>query len=265
MKLAISNIAWDKQYDEEMYRYLSDVGFTGIEIAPTRIFAENPYEHLEEARLFSKELEEKYRLNVCSMQSIWYGKKGNIFIKEDAEQFIEYTKRAIDFAHEIGCNNLVFGCPKNRQIPDGNSENDVIYFFKTIGEYAIQNNTVISIEPNPSIYGTNFINYTEEAFNFAKKVNCNGVKVNIDLGTIIQNQENISIIKDNINLINHIHISEPNLAIIEKRELHVALKNVLKDLGYCNYISIEMKNSNNIDNVKSTIEYVKGVFSMEER
>ena len=37
MKLSISNIAWDKAYDEEMYEYLSNNKFNGIEIAPTKI------------------------------------------------------------------------------------------------------------------------------------------------------------------------------------------------------------------------------------
>ena len=43
MKLAISNIAWSKEYDEEMYEFLSKNGIEGLEIAPTRIFEKNPY------------------------------------------------------------------------------------------------------------------------------------------------------------------------------------------------------------------------------
>ena len=42
MKLSISNIAWDKEKDIEMYEYLSKLNFSGIEIAPTRIFEIDP-------------------------------------------------------------------------------------------------------------------------------------------------------------------------------------------------------------------------------
>ena len=49
MKLAISNIAWTKEKDESMYAHLLQKGFQGLEIAPTRLFSERPYEHLKEA------------------------------------------------------------------------------------------------------------------------------------------------------------------------------------------------------------------------
>ena len=42
MKLSISNIAWSDKYDKEMYQFLYKNQIEGIEIAPTRIFSENP-------------------------------------------------------------------------------------------------------------------------------------------------------------------------------------------------------------------------------
>ena len=64
MKLSISNIAWSKDKDEEMYEYLSKIEFSGIEIAPTRIFEENPYSRIEEAKHWKQELENKYNLEI---------------------------------------------------------------------------------------------------------------------------------------------------------------------------------------------------------
>ena len=52
LKLAISNIAWDKADDEAVYAAMQQNGFTGLEIAPTRIFPEYPYENLTGAALF---------------------------------------------------------------------------------------------------------------------------------------------------------------------------------------------------------------------
>lgn len=43
-KLAISNIAWHKNDDEAVYTAMQQAGFTGLEIAPTRIFPVEPYE-----------------------------------------------------------------------------------------------------------------------------------------------------------------------------------------------------------------------------
>ena len=261
MKLSISNIAWSKDKDEEMYEYLSKINFSGIEIAPTRVFEENPYSHIEEAKHWKQELENKYNLEISSMQSIWFGKQGNIFNEEESKEFIDYTKKAIDFASGIKCHNLVFGCPKNRIIPEGKNEDDAIEFFNTLGDYAKEKETVLALEPNPIIYGTNFINYTFQAFEFVKKVNSDGLKVNVDFGTVISNEEKLDTIFNNINLVNHIHISEPNLEIVKRREEHKILADNLRKLGYDRYVSIEMKNTDDLDKVKDVIKYVKEIFS----
>ena len=79
LKLAISNIAWDKADDEAVYAAMQQNGFTGLEIAPTRIFPEYPYENLTGAALFGGYLLNRWGFHVPSMQSIWYGQTGNIF------------------------------------------------------------------------------------------------------------------------------------------------------------------------------------------
>lgn len=262
MNLSISNIAWTNQNDEKIYAYLKQEGFKGLEIAPTRIILQNPYDNLEKAKEFSMDIKQRYGLGISSMQSIWYGRNEEIFnSKKEREVLIRYTKKAIKFAKIIGCKNLVFGCPKNRNTQDVNDMNIAISFFKELGEYACINNTVLSIEPNPVIYNTNFINYTSQAFEIAKEVNNNGFKVNVDLGTIIYNQEDVRNIADNIELVNHIHVSEPNLDLIEKRVIHNQIADILKQVDYQRFVSIEMGKRNNLDEVKETIEYIKEVFA----
>ena len=260
MKLSVSNIGWDNEYNEEILRLLSETGYNGIEIAPTAFIGENPYNNVKIAIAEANRVKEKYNLEISSMQSIWYGKQGNIFNKYDAKMFIEYTKKAIDFASAINCHNLVFGCPKNRIKPDDISEDEIIYFFKEIGDYAYEHDTVVSIEPNPTIYDTNFINYTKDAFEFVKKIGSLGIKVNVDFGTIIQNEESLEIVKNNIDLVNHIHISEPNLEKIQVRKEHAELLKILKDTNYSNYVSIEMKKTGNIDDLKRVINYICSIF-----
>lgn len=258
MLLSISNIAWDSSFDEQMYAYLNENGFSGLEIAPTRIFPQNPYDDLTAAKKFADRLKEKYDLSIPSMQSIWYGKTQSIFgTQQDKKELIDYTKKAIDFAQAVGCKNLVFGCPKNRSVPCGKSDNEAVEFFREIGEYAVEKGTIIALEANPPIYNTNFMNTTKDAFDICKRVLSKGVMVNADLGTIIYNKEDIKVLADNIDLVNHIHISEPHLAPIEKRSIHKELKS----LNYDKYISIEMGNKSDIELVKSTIQYIREVFA----
>ena len=50
MKLSISNIAWDGSQDGKVYELMIWYGYSGLEIAPTRIFPEAPYSKNTEAK-----------------------------------------------------------------------------------------------------------------------------------------------------------------------------------------------------------------------
>lgn len=260
MKLSISNIAWLEKDDEYIYDYMSKQSFKGLEIAPTRLFGSDVYNRIDTSKNYVKKLGD-IGLEISSMQSIWYGKDQNLFGSlEDTNYLIFYTKKAIKFASELNCKNLVLGSPRNRILSSVRDYIKAVTIFEELGEYAKENNTVLSIEPSPTIYGTNFINTTDEAIKLVKEVNSTGFKVNFDLGTVIQNQEKLQI-SDYINYINHVHISEPYLLPIKTNELHSALFYHLKESGYSKYVSIEMKRTDNLSDVTSAIDYIKEVFS----
>lgn len=262
MKLSISNIAWMDEQDKEMYGVLKQYGFEGLEIAPTRIFATKPYDRIEEASKWKEELYIEYGLSVSSMQSIWYGVQEKVFgTEEERNILIDYTKKAIDFAMAINCKNLVFGCPRNRNVPEGVDMDLAIPFFKEIGDYAYASGCVIGMEANPTIYNTNYINETKDALDLIERVNSKGFLLNLDMGTMIQNNENIEILVGNVNKINHVHISEPGLKPIETREIHNRLKEILENEGYSRYVSIEMGKVDDIEVVKNVMRYVRSVFA----
>ena len=260
MKVTISNIAWQPENDVEMYAFLKEKKCAGIEIAPTRIFPENPYTDLNKVANFRDKLQSEYGLQVVSMQSICFGRNEAIFSSEDERNsLLEYIKQSIDFASVLDCKNLVFGSPKNRNINPNQTE-IAIEYFSEIGKYAAEKNTVFAFEPNPVIYGTNFINTTNQALDFVKTCNVEGLKVNFNLGTVIYNEENLSILEDNLKWINHIHISEPYLEAIQKRSLHKELASILRKEEYNNYISIEMKGGSELEKIKDIIQYTQDVF-----
>lgn len=266
MRLSVSNIAWDKLYDEDMYVFLSQNEFEGLEIAPTRIWVENPYDQLGGAREFSKKIKNEYGLIISSMQSIWYGKSERIFGEEKERiSLIEYTKKAFEFANVLGCRNLVFGCPKNRLIPEGMEQKTINLitddFFGRLAELAAQNNTVLAIEANPTIYNTNYINYTSEAYELIKRIDNKGFGLNYDFGTVIYNKESVADIKEYMSVTNHVHISEPKLAEIKFRHLHYMLKSVLQQEGYDKFVSIEMGNCNDVEIVKKVCVDLQELFA----
>ena len=152
---------------------------------PTRIFPENPYDRLGEADKWRKDFKKKYGFAIPSMQSIWYGRSEKIFgSEEERSALIAYTKKAIVFAETIGCGNLVFGCPRNRSIPDNGDIEIALNFFKEIGDYAYEHHTVVA------------------------------------MGAMVENGETLDVLKGKSQLLNHVHISELGLESIQHREIH---------------------------------------------
>lgn len=268
MKLAISNIAWSKEQDQEMYKFLLNNAIENLEIAPTRIIEENPYDNLPGAIKITAKLNSKYGLKICSMQSIMYGRQEKIFGSIDEKQSItNYIKKAITFAQKINCGNLVFGSPKNRCTDENFDEQQAINFFKEIGDYAYNHNCVIAMEANPKIYGTNFINTTEEAISLIKKVDSKGFLLNLDIGTVIENNENTKFINDdNVKFINHVHISMPYLVNIDTDNDKIKeVLNKLKKVGYKKFVSIEISNKNvSMEEIKKDILNYKGMLENEK-
>lgn len=264
MKLSISNIAWDFDNDNKIYALMKKYSYEGLEIAPTRIIPEAPYDNPDKAVSWKQNIDKEYGFEIPSMQSIWFGKTQKLFGSEqERKELLDYTCRAVDFAKAVKCGNLVFGSPKNRVIPDISFEEEGVRFFKTIGEYALKNNTVIGMEANPAIYNTNYINTTVEAIELIDRVECDGFKLNLDIGSMISNNEKVEMLENKLSYINHVHISEPFLKPIEiskeRRSFLEELSVFLKENGYDRFVSVEMGKSD-ISLIEETLAYVKEIF-----
>ncbi len=263
MKLAISNIAWETQNDSYVYGLMKKYGYSGLEIAPTRIFPENPYKNLEEAAEWSSTLKWKYGFTVPSIQSIWFGRQEKMFSSEEEREILtDYTKQAIDFAVAIGCKNLVFGCPRNRNCKGGAKMDVAIAFFRELGEYAASRGTAIGMEANPPIYHTNYINDTMSALELIQQVGSEGFLLNLDVGTMIQNNEDVAELAGQVRYINHIHISEPGLRPIKVRRIHKELKKLLLTEQYEGYVSVEMGKTEDMADIDYALHYVQEIYQM---
>ena len=259
IRLAVSNIAWEKADDEAVYAAMQQAGFTGLELAPTRIFPDRAYEQLTSAALFGGYLKNRWGLSVPSIQSIWYGRSGSIFDASDRESLLDYTAQAYQFAHALNCPSLVFGCPRNRQLPEDTDPAQADLFFSRAGELAARYGVRLAIEANPPCY-TNFLNGTAEAFALVKRLNNPGLAVNLDLSTMLAQGEKLTDFLDDLPWVSHVHISEPGLAPITKRPEHRQLALLLGAVGYKGYVSVEMGRTDR-ETVLRTIDYIAEVFA----
>lgn len=260
--LAVSNIAWGEEDDRRMYENLASMGFDGLEIAPSRIWGPNPYENLDEAGEWAGKLRQEYGLVIPSMQSVWYGREENLFRStEERERLLWYSKMAVKFAEAISCGNLVFGCPRNRNIGNKVQNIDGISkeFFGEIGKSAEECTVAWGIEANPSIYNTNYLNRTEEVAELIGKCGTKGLRINLDLGAMLYYHEPLEKVREWLPLISHVHISEPGLSPIQKRPEHKELFRILLEGNFDRFVSIEMKRCTELETVVAIMEYVKEV------
>lgn len=264
MNLCISNIAWNNEIDEEIYKLMKKFNFTWIEIAPIKTLWEIDNINIEQINEYINKLN-YYWIKPVAMQSILFW-KNNIHLFEGASSKIlnDYMLKIIDLAKILNINSIIFGSPKNRIIPKDMQYNKAleiwIKFFKKIWEYAYKNNTNVCIEPNPDIYGWNFLLTTEETLNFVKSIDSKWCKIHIDIWSIIANNENLedSII-NSLPYATHIHLSQPYLEPLDinndirKKTIQIALKN-----NYKWFFSIEMKNTD-IKNIEKILNKIYNI------
>jgi sugar phosphate isomerase/epimerase len=249
----MSNIAWSAEERLDAYAILADAGITGLEIAPGIFFhaAADPF--VPDAASASEALREAVDagLSLVSMQSLLFGVTGAALFEgpEARAGFERGMMRAINLAGRFGIPNLVFGSPAQRRVPEGmamaDARAEAAAMFRRLGDAAVAAGTRITIESNPTAYGTNFLTTLDEAEAFVSAVDHPGIALILDLGAMHMNADFASVparVPGIAARLNHVHVSEPELAPAPADP--AALAPVLRALnaaGYTKAVSIEMK------------------------
>lgn len=207
MKLAISNLSW--QIGEKMSNLID-------------LFVRYKIKYLEIAES-KKNFQNVWLMkDIASMQSILFGSKENIFTSaEERDILMDKLMERKVIAKSVGCYHLVFGCPANRRVSEDRPVKEQILeavtFFRTLSSYMPE--VTIGFEPVSARYNCNFINNFNDAVNFVKLVDHTSFKVNLDLANIYDSDVTIDEIKQNIDYVSHIHISETDLSEIRTSEI----------------------------------------------
>jgi D-psicose/D-tagatose/L-ribulose 3-epimerase len=267
--LAISNIAWASEEESTACALMKTFGYSGMEIAPSKFWADVSAVSDEDVAQFRKRLR-RWDIRPVAMQALLYNRPELTLFEDEAkrERTLEHLKRCVDLSHRLGIEALVFGSPQNRRVPDARNERCfevAVDFFHRIGLYAQGRGTSFCIEPNPRAYGTNFVCRTDEALKLAAAVDSKGFKINLDTGTVILNNEDYHrVVADALPHIGHVHVSEPFLSPIDPRQvIHRELSDALKAGNYGGHISIEMKASasnHNLEHVRRALSYVATLY-----
>jgi len=260
MRLSFSNIAWNKTEDKRIIELFNKEKIRYLEYAPDLIIKN--YNKKSSVSKIRRSWENK-KIKLYSMQSVLFGIK-NAFIFGNLNQqkiFYNEVKKKILLAKKLGTKIIVFGSPKSKKT-FGKSKKKLDFLFeynmKKIVKICEKNKITFCLEANPKIYGTKYLTHTNQALNLVKKINNKYFKINLDLGTIISNNEDFNIIiKKNISYIGHAQISCPKLVNpLIKRKLIKRFVSQLNKNEYKKVISVEFLKHDK-DSFNTIVELIK--------
>lgn len=271
MRISISNIAWDTDEDEDVSRLLLDSSINAIDIAPSKYFhsiLSVQDSDIKRVRDFWKH----QGIDIVGMQSLLFGMNDlNVFGTYAVQKnMLNYLELVCHIGNGLGAKHLVFGSPKNRlkrNLPNDEVLEIACDFFYKLGNIAETHGVVICLEPNPACYGADFMVNSFETLDIVKAVNHDAIKMQLDLGAITFNQENIEDVLLNQDKIGHIHVSEPNLITIGDGDTnHLLYAETLNQSNVDTILCIEMvasKSECHLEAIRRAIKYVQSIYQLE--
>lgn len=216
MRLAISNIAWNKDEDYAVSELLRSFNVNAIDVAPGKYFPDIRTAKDKEITNVKQWWADR-GIEITGMQALLFGTVGlNMFGDEHScDDMLQHLRAVCRIGAGLGASRLVFGSPKNRD-RSGLSNDEVlkkaVTFFRRLGRVAEDYGVIVCLEPNPSRYGANFMTGSEETARIVSVVDHTAIRMQFDTGSLTINGESPDeVLKANARYIGHIHISEPDL------------------------------------------------------
>ncbi|MGH6934020.1 MAG: sugar phosphate isomerase/epimerase family protein [Dongiaceae bacterium] len=264
MRLAVSNIAWDRGEDTAVLATLKQRGVAGIEIAPTRLWPDWQGATEVAARALRFRLAAQ-GFAVPALQAILFGKTKLALFGDAAitAEFIDHIRHVADLAAELGAHAMVFGAPKARRrgkLDMATALKRAVETFIQIGSHCVQRGVALCIEPNPPSYDCDFVINSAEGLELVKQVNSPGVRLHLDSAAMkLAGEDPGAAIAAAKPWLAHFHVSEPNLAPIVPATIdHAANADHLEKAGYKDWVSIEMRRTGRpVESVVAAVEHVQ--------
>ena len=263
MQLCISNLSWHKKELPKVIKLLKKKKINFLEYSTYNL--KNQFSRNNSIKDI-KNFWQNNSIYLYSMQSILFKKK-NAFIFGNRKQqniFYDEITKKIKLANFLNTKVIVFGSPKNKKMFGKNNKEChklMIKFLKKVSLLCKKYKIVFCLEANPKIYQTEYLTETNQALNIIKKVNSRFIRLNLDLGTIISNKENLDfIVKNHLKLVGHVQISSPYLINLSRYKKHIKqLIYCLKKYNYRKIISIEMlaQKRNNLEDLNKILNIIE--------
>jgi len=247
VKFSICNELFEGWKLEDVFSFLADLGYDGIEIAPFTL-SDDVRKIDKGERLRIRELSETHNVKIVGLHWLLVTPKGLHITHPDPlvrKKTQDYLVELIKFNSDIGGTVLVFGSPKQRDVLEGVSRESAwkwaVEGFKRCSKVADDVGCIITIEPLAR-HLTNFINTVDEAVKLIEDVNSDAFKLILDVYSMTDEKRPYSdIIRRGAKYLVHFHANDTNgLGPGFGEANYQEIVDALRSIQYKGYLSVEV-------------------------
>ncbi len=247
MQLSICNDLFKGWSEKDIFQFVADKGFDGIEIAPF-MYADNVKDISAKTRLDTKKLASLCGLEIVGLHWVLVGPQGLHLTGNDRtvrERTRDYILRLIEYCGDIGGSVIIFGSPQQRNLNPGvDIQDGYKYAAEVFGEcmeYAVDRGVVICIETLGS-NETNFINKIDEAVKLVKMVSHPNFQTMVDIKAALTEERAVNeVIIEAAEHLYHVHLNDINgIAPGFGPTDFGSIVDQLKKISYDRYLSFEI-------------------------
>jgi len=269
VKFAICNEIFQGWKTEDVFAYVSRLGYQGIEIAPFTL-ADSVTAISGGERQKIRESAVRQSVQIAGIHWVLVKPEGLYLNHPEAgvrQRTAAYLRHLVDFCADLGGTVMVVGSPKQRNVlPDVTREQAwdcAVASFRDAVKQAEQRGVTICFEPLAPAE-TNFINTAAEAIQFIERLPSPNFKIILDVKAMSSETKPIpQIIRESWPRFAHFHANDKNLKGPGFGEIDFKpIAAALKDLGYGGFVSVEVfKFEEGAETIAAqSIEYLKRVF-----
>lgn len=243
MRIAMSTLAFGGRFDPAIASALSDEDINGVEIAPTAIWGTDRYPTLSEVDDVRQHWAD-HGIRVPSIQSLLYGRDDlTLFGTDTWPELSDHLMQMADIASRFGAGIMVFGSPRSRIRGDLGTDAAIAIaaeFFSGLGSRLKGSGVIMTLEPNPTAYGADFMTTYGEVLAVVDAAESPSIRPQIDTGCLQLSGEDLATCVDR-RIPDHVHVSTPGLGLVPGGRIdHQAIAGRLRAGGYDRWITIEM-------------------------
>ena len=183
------------------------------------------------------------------------------------EELRRYVERVLSRASRLGIRTMVFGSGAARRVPDGMSREEgaagIRDFLRMCSEYGERYGVTIVIEPLNK-RESNILNTVAEGAEMVRALSLPGVGLLADAYHMYLEEEDLSVLEKERDILTHIHVAEPPARVCPGRDGGGYLKRfaqALRKAGYCGRVSVECGYGDFQSEIKSARAFLEEVFA----